>query len=110
MKCVCRFLYYTRLTVDFATQTESIMTMEEYHQQQIDFAIDFAKQLQEWLSDADAQAEYQAWSESIRPDDAERVQTDAEKRAECYELARLEDYHVGHAINGDDLRWQQGGN
>ena len=83
-------------TVDYAT----------HFQNQIDDAIQFARQLQSWLEDEQAQDEYQAWSASCR--ESEPLPTDAEKRAEAYELSRLGDGAL-HCIAGHDLKWQQGG-
>ena len=80
---------------------------ETYYQQQIDDAIQFARQLQSWLDDAQAQQEYQAWSDACR--ESEPMPTDAEKRAEAHELARLGDAAL-HCIAGHDIKWQQGGN
>jgi hypothetical protein len=123
-----RFFYYTPFAVDFATkridkmstingqksvfvsvasdsqESQQQVSMADYHAQQVADAIEFANELQAWLDDDAAQAEYQAWSELCRAEEQ------AARRAECHELARLEEYGIGHAFNGDDLRWQQGGN
>ena len=85
-------------TVDYATHV----------QLQIDDAIKFAQQLQAWLDDDEAQAEYQEWSESCRESEPLPTPTDAEKRADMHELSRLGDGAL-HCIAGHDLKWQQGG-
>lgn len=86
-------------TVDYAT----------HFQNQVSDAIAFAKQLASWLDDEAAQQEYQAWSASCRASEPLPEPTDAEKRAEAYELSRLGDGAL-HCIAGHDLKWQQGGN
>lgn len=80
--------------------------IETHFQNQVDDAIHFARQLQAWLADEQAQAERQAWSEACRK--SEPLPTDAEKRAEAYELAKLGDGAL-YCINGSDIKWQQGG-
>lgn len=84
------------VAVDYATHVAN----------QIDDAIHFARQLQSWLDDDEAQQEYQEWSASCR--ESEPLPTDAEKRAEAYELSKLGAGAL-HCIAGHDLKWQQGG-
>lgn len=79
-----------------------MVSMDKWHANNIAFAIDFAKQLQEWLNDAEAQAEYQEWSAEVN------AQSAAEKRAEAHELAKLGEGAL-HCIAGHDIKWQQGG-
>ena len=88
------------------TPSPATVDMETHFANQVDDAIQFARQLQSWLDDEQAQDEYQAWSDSCR--ESEPLPTDAEKRAEAYELSRLGD-GVLHCIAGHDLKWQQGG-
>lgn len=82
--------------------------MQTHVENQIDDAIEFARDLQAWLDDEQAQDEYQAWSQTCRDAEPLPEQTDAEKRAEAYELAKLGENAL-HCIAGHDIKWQQGG-
>ena len=83
-------------TVDYATHVAN----------QVEDAIKFAQQLERWNSTPDA--DYLKWSASCRESEPLPEQSDAEKRAEAYELSRLGDGAL-HCIAGHDMKWQQGG-
>ena len=83
-------------TVDYETHVAN----------QVEDAIQFAQQLARWNSTP--APDYLKWSESCRESEPLPEQTDAEKRAEAHELARLGDGAL-HCIAGHDLKWQQGG-
>lgn len=90
------------------TPSPATVDYETHVANQIADAIAFARDLQAWLDDAEAQQEYQAWSQACRASEPLPEPTDAEKRAEAYELSKLGAGAL-HCIAGHDLKWQQGG-
>ena len=87
-----------------STPSPATVDYETHVATQVADAIQFAQQLSRWNSTP--APDYLKWSESCRA--SEPLPTDAEKRAEAYELSKLGDGAL-HCIAGHDLKWQQGG-
>jgi len=105
---------------DYTTAPRELATPDILDDIPFDTEVDLDTAHQDWLNDAAAQSEYQAWSESQH--DPERYDADMtalyeadmeaehlERQAEEWELRQLGEGYL-HCIAGHDLTWQQGGN